>query len=839
MPALETIETPKAPVDSTYHGVTVTEDYRWLEDATSEQTRAWTMAQDRRTRSYLENLPFYGAVRRRAGEVLKAESVTFRALRRAGSAYFALKDQAPKQQPFLVVLNGLDDLLDERVLVDPSEIDDSGSTTLDWYQPSPDGSLVAVSLSSRGTEDGTVHVYQTASGELTGVTVPRVNGGTAGGSLAWGGGSSGFWYTRYPSPGERPEGDAGFYQEVWYHPLGDSLEDDRRELPGVFTDDRIAENFLNASPDGLWVMDRVQKGDGGDWQVFVRAQTGGDWWMVADVGDKVAYATFGPGALYLLSRLGAPHGKVLRLTLQARTTVAHAVEVVPEADVTIEGPAPRGNAEGGLAVTDTRLWVLDMDGGWSLLRLFGLDGTPASPAEIPPGSAVDGLIRLDGHEVAYARESFTEPRSWWRAPGDSACRTALAAKTSLDFSGLGVRREFATSLDGTRVPVTLITPQGTPRDGTAPALLTGYGGYGISLMPRFYPSWLLWLEQGGVLAVAHTRGGGEYGEDWHHAGRLAAKQSVFDDFAACARFLVESHVTTSERLAIMGGSNGGLLMGAVLTQHPGLCRAVVAMVPVMDVLRTELHPNGAFNVTELGTVEDPELFRAMCAYSPYHNVEDGAAYPAVLLTADEFDPRVDPYHAKKMTARLQAATPRRLQAGRSAGAPRHSLRSVNSLTVTRRSAQNSGMGLLVAVAAAGSRGGPAAGRGRELHVGRGDRPPQVGGSPAAGGEAVALDLARLCVELEGVQRVAVIGELLGAIGPGDRTPLTGQRHAVGDLQGCGHRWPERGADTVALGRSRGVYGVPVQREPGRVGQHRAPTADAHGLDTRAGSDGSL
>jgi prolyl oligopeptidase len=178
----------------------------------------------------------------------------------------------------------------------------------------------------------------------------------------------------------------------------------------------------------------------------------------------------------------------------------------------------------------------------------------------------------------------------------------------------------------------------------------------LSLKPRFDPGWLLWLEQGGVLAVAHTRGGGEYGEDWHNAGRLTAKQNVFDDFAGCARFLVDSRVTASERLAIMGSSNGGLLMGAVLTQHPGLIRAAVAKVPVMDVLRVELNPNGAFNVTEFGTVQDPELFAAMRAYSPYHNVADGTAYPAVLLTAGEFDPRVDPYHAKKMAARLQAAT---------------------------------------------------------------------------------------------------------------------------------------------------------------------------------------
>jgi prolyl oligopeptidase len=644
------VDTPKVSVSSTYHGVTVTEDYRWLENARSDQTDSWTKAQDRRTHSYLENLPFRDAVRRRVGEVLTAESARYDALQHAGSGYFALKRQPPKQQPFLVVLSDPDDLSDERVLVDPGEIDDSGLTAIGWHQPSPDGSLVAVSLSTQVKQDGTVHVYQATSGELTGAPVAL---GTAFGSLTWAGDSSGFWYTRYQSPGERPDGDVGFYQEVWYHPLGGSLEADRRELAGVFADDRIAENFLDASPDRHWVMDRVQKGDSGDWQVFVRAQAGGDWWLAADVSDKVTYAAFGPGALYLLSRLDAPHGKVLRLPLRAGATVAHAAEVVPEAGVTIEA----GALVSPLAVTDRWLWLLDMDAGWSSLRRFDLHGTPAGPVEIPPGSAVDGLVRLDGNEVAYATESFTEPRAWWRASGHSAPRrTALRTKTLLDFSRFEVSREFAASKDGTQVPVTLIVPGGTPRDGTAPALLTGYGGYGISLKPRFDPGWVPWLEQGGVVAVAHTRGGGEYGEHWHHAGRLAAKQNVFDDFACCARFLAESHLTTSERLAILGGSNGGLLMGAMLTQHPGLSRAVVAMVPVLDMLRVELDPNGTFNVGEYGTVSDPELFQALRAYSPYHNVKDGTAYPAILLTAGESDPFAKAYHAKKMAARLQAAT---------------------------------------------------------------------------------------------------------------------------------------------------------------------------------------
>jgi prolyl oligopeptidase len=219
-----------------------------------------------------------------------------------------------------------------------------------------------------------------------------------------------------------------------------------------------------------------------------------------------------------------------------------------------------------------------------------------------------------------------------------------------------VTREFARSKDGTRVPINVIAAPGTPRDGTAPALLTGYGGFGISLGPHFDPDLLLWLEQGGVYVVANIRGGGEYGEQWHHTGRLTTKQNCFDDFIACADHLHDTGITRHERLAIMGGSNGGLLMGAVLTQRPDIACAVVAAVPVMDSLRTETSTNGKFNLPEYGTVEDPAQFAALLAYSPYHNVVDGTAYPAVLLTAGEHDSRVDAWHAKKMTARLQQAT---------------------------------------------------------------------------------------------------------------------------------------------------------------------------------------
>ncbi|HET7172481.1 MAG TPA: prolyl oligopeptidase family serine peptidase [Gaiellales bacterium] len=648
--------TPRIPVSTTYHGVTVTEDYRWLEDAGSEQTRTWTEAQNARTSAVLERLPAYGAVRRRAEELVKAESVSwgrasygmgFEGPQSAGSTYFVLKREPPRQQPFLVALTGLDDASNARVVVDPNAIEESGATTIDWFAPSPDGRLVAVSLSSHGTEQGTLHVFDSASGGLTDVTVPRVQGGTAGGSMAWAGDSSGYWYTRGPGAGERPDEELDFFQEVWYHALGEPLDRDRRDEPGPVADPRIVQHHLRASGDGRWTIDLAQRGDSGEWQIFARPQGAGGWWQVAEIADKCVGAVTGGEALYLLSRAGAPRGQVLRLPMTDGASVAHARCVVPVSETTIES----------LAATDDRLWVLDIDGGPSGLRVCDADGGSMTQVDIPPASAIESLGALDAHEVVYAVESFTRPRVWWRGPDELPPRaTALRDETPFDLSSCDVRRELATSADGTRVPMTIISPRGAPRDGSAAAVLTGYGGFGISLKPRFDPTELLWLEAGGVLAVANLRGGGEYGEEWHHAGRLTAKQHVFDDFVACAGHLVESGVTSVDRLAVIGGSNGGLLICAVLTQHPEIARAFVALVPVVDMLRAELHPNGEFVSAELGTVREPEQFEAMRAYSPYHNVRDGAAYPATLLTGGESDPRVDAYHPKKMAARLQAAT---------------------------------------------------------------------------------------------------------------------------------------------------------------------------------------
>ena len=640
MSALPDVDAPRIPAATTYHGVEVVEDYRWLEDPASEETVRWTRDQEQRTRAYLDAIPWRDVLRARVEQLLRDDSPSYEGLASGGEVFFALVDRKPKQRPFLVALSDLDDAAGERVVVDPLVIDPLGETSIDWFVPSPDGRRVAVSLSEHGDEDGTLHVYDVASGDAVSEPIPHVN--VMGGSTAWTGDGTGLWYTLPGDP-------AGFRQQVWFRDLTTGV--DRLDLDGPFAEPQIAENFLTSSPDGRWVLDRVQKGDGGEWQVFVRAHDG-PWWQVADIADRCVLAVLGDDdCLYLLSRHDAPRGKVLRLSLHHGVTVADAEEIVPAGEHAIDD----------LAVTRSVVWVVDLDGGPQQVRRFDTGGEPLAAVELPPVTSVSSnggrLTRLRPDLVAWLQGSYTEPADWWVAPDDGAPRpTALVTTTSVDLSGCRVTREMATSKDGTQVPISVICAADTERDGSAPALLVAYGGYGISMVPWFNPERAVWLEQGGVFAVANIRGGGEYGEEWHEAGRLTTKQNCFDDFMACADHLVDTGITSRDRLAVMGGSNGGLLMGAVLTQRPDVARAVVAAVPVMDSLRSETTTNGVYNTAEFGTVTDPDHFAALLAYSPYHNVQDETSYPAVLLTAGEFDTRVESWHAKKMAARLQAAT---------------------------------------------------------------------------------------------------------------------------------------------------------------------------------------
>jgi len=291
------------------------------------------------------------------------------------------------------------------------------------------------------------------------------------------------------------------------------------------------------------------------------------------------------------------------------------------------------------------------------VRVFDRQGKPLP--DLPPAAgapSVDGVLRLQDDEVLFHASSYLEPSGWYEIAGGAAKRTPLSETSPIAFADAEVVREFATSKDGTKVPLNIIRRKGTKLDGTNPVLLEAYGGYGISLTPNFVGDFgRVWLDQGGVYAIANLRGGGEYGEEWHKAGNLTRKQNVFDDFLACAQHLIDRKYTTPAHLAILGGSNGGLLMGAAFTQRPDLFRAVVSFVGIYDMLRVELDPNGTFNTTEFGSVKDADQFRSLRAYSPYHHVKDGTRYPAILFLTGDNDHRVNPMQSRKMTARLQAA----------------------------------------------------------------------------------------------------------------------------------------------------------------------------------------
>jgi prolyl oligopeptidase len=415
---------------------------------------------------------------------------------------------------------------------------------------------------------------------------------------------------------------------------------------------RIAEIQLRTSPDGQTVLATVANGDGGEF-AFYTIDARGDAGRTAQLfrfEDEIIAGKFGPdGALYLISHHGAPKGAVLRLP---RPYTGKPQVVVPEGDGAIDT----------LAVTASRLYVIELIGGPSRLSSFRIAGGKlASPEVIAmpvPVSSIQSLEPIGADDVLYLTQSYTTTPGWFRYAAGSrrSTPTALVQPMAFAMDDIEVVRETATAADGTAVPLSILHKRGIALDGSHPALLTGYGGYSISLRPELHPLTRMWIDQGGVFAEANLRGGNEFGEAWHAAGKLAQKQHVFDDFYACAHALVDKGYTRPERLAIEGRSNGGLLMGAALVQHPEMYRAVVSGVGIYDMLRTELTPNGVFNIPEYGTVADPALFRALYAYSPYHHVADHAAYPAILLTTGANDPRVDPYNSRKMAARLQAAS---------------------------------------------------------------------------------------------------------------------------------------------------------------------------------------
>ena len=637
-------ETMRKPVTDSYHGVQVTEDYRWLEDAGDPAVKAWSAAQLKLTRGVLDALPDRPELKARFKDLYGSAPIRYFEFYDRGT-FFAMKRQPPRNQPFLVVMRSAGDVKSERVLLDPNKVNAKGTTAIDFYVPSLDGKHVAVSLSENGSEDGSVHVYETRTGKKLKDLVPRVQYPTGGGSLTWDEKGTGFYYTRYPQGSERAKEDVNFYQQVYFHKLGTPASVDTYVIGKEFP--RIAETALTSTRDGRYVLASVANGDGGEFAYYLRDPSG-RWTRVADHADMIRRVELGvDGKLYALSLKDAARGKVLTMPM-SKPDLASATLLVPEGDTTIEFFEP----------ARTRLYVGYMAGGPSEVRVLDLEGKVLGQLPAEPISSIAVGTRLDNDDILVGIQSYMTAFAWYRyAPRQGKLvRTALAGKSKVRFDDAQVVREMATSKDGTQVPLNILMKKGTQRDGSNPVLLYGYGAYGLNERPYFSSNNRVWLDHGGILAVANLRGGGEFGEAWHLAGNLTRKQNVFDDMIGCAQHLIDRGYTTRDKLAALGGSNGGLVMGAILTQRPDLFRAVVSEVGIYDMLRVELTPNGAFNVTEFGTVKDPAQFSALRAYSPYHKVKNGTAYPAVLLTSGENDGRVDPYHSRKMAARLQAAT---------------------------------------------------------------------------------------------------------------------------------------------------------------------------------------
>jgi prolyl oligopeptidase len=619
------------------HGVEIYDPYRWLEDETDLAVQRWTEAQDARARSYLRAIPGRAQLRRRVGQLLNVGSVGCPVQCKARLFYTR---QAPGQNQPTIRMRVRSR---ERLVLDPNRLSADGTVALDWWYPSPDGRLIAYGLSVAGDEQSTLYVRHVSSGKDLADRLVR----TRAASVAWTRDGSGFYYTRYPEPGSVPAGEEHYHRRVVLHRLGDDQALDSEVFAPAHPE---AWPNVSVSAEGRYLLIVVSHGWSRSDVFFMDLLATQPSVQPIVEGDDALYdgEIFGD-TLYLHTNAGAPKYRILAVDLTDPRREAWR-EIVPESDAVLDA---FGVAAGHLVLHE----LIDAT---SRLSLRQLDGTSVGPIPLPGMGSVTGIGgEPHGDSVYYGFTSFAVPTAAYAfRPAQPAPELVASPRVPSWLASLDavVEQVWYTSRDGTRISMFLMHRSDVLPDGQRPTLLTGYGGFNVSRTPGYAPTALTWVERGGVWALPNLRGGGEYGEDWHRAGMLERKQNVFDDFIAAAQWLVEQRYTRPERLAISGGSNGGLLVGAVLTQCPELFRAVVCAVPLLDMLRYHLFRIARLWVPEYGSAEDAEQFRWLLAYSPYHRVRDGVAYPAVLLTTGEQDSRVDPLHARKMAARLQAAS---------------------------------------------------------------------------------------------------------------------------------------------------------------------------------------
>ncbi|HIE95629.1 MAG TPA: S9 family peptidase [Fuerstia sp.] len=634
-------QTKTVPQHDDFHGTKVDDPYRWLEDDVreSKDVAAWVEAQNKLTFDYLKTIPGRDNIEERITELWNYEKIS--APSKEGGRYYFFRNDGLQNQSVLYVQKTLDD--EPRILIDPNTWSKDGTVALSGSEFSDDGKYGAYGIQDGGSDWRTWRIMEVESGKLLDDELKWIKFS----SIAWTPDSKGFFYSRYDEPEEGAEFQSlNLNQRVFYHRVGTAQSAD--ELVYERSDNPNWGFGADVSEDGRYLVLTVWKGTDDRYRVVVKdLQTpGAKPFMLIDNFDY-EYSFLGNEGSTLLfqTNLNAPLRRVIAIDLD-KPQMEHWTEVVAETENTLTSASIVGDMIVGRYLKDARTQV----------RWYGMDGTFVRDVDFPGIGAASGFGgKKDQNETFYSFSSFATPPSTYRYDIKTGESTLLRrADVKFDPEEYETKQVFYSSKDGTKVPMFICHRKGIKLDGSNPVLLYGYGGFNISLPPSFRVSRLAWLEMGGVFAMPNLRGGGEYGEPWHKAGTKLQKQNVFDDFIAAAEWLIDNKYTSSKKLAIQGGSNGGLLVGACMTQRPDLYAACLPAVGVMDMLRFHRFTAGRFWVDDYGSADNPDEFKALLAYSPYHNLEGGIQYPATLITTADTDDRVVPGHSFKFAAQLQA-----------------------------------------------------------------------------------------------------------------------------------------------------------------------------------------
>lgn len=636
---------PKAEIKivvDDYHGRKVEDPYRWLEDAHSPETQRFVQEQNAYSQQMLDSVPGKEKLRERLQQLLRIGRIA--APEPAGKYYFYEKREGEQNQAVVYVREGLNGK--DRTLIDVNTLAPDGTIALDWWYPSLEGKYVAYGTSPNGSEVSTLQIIETATGKL----LPEHVGRTRAASLAWLRDSSGFYYTRYPRPGDVPAGQEMYNRHVFFHKLGDADNADGLKDPLIFGQGLDPTYWPNVhiSNDSQWLLVAVEHG----WtknELYLKhlSEPGSNFVLITGGKDFLYSGEIVNGQLFLTTNEDAPRYRVFKVDC-ANPERSNWKEIIPQSNAVIEGEA-RPYAG--------KLFVQYLRNASSSVSIYDLNGQHLTDVAMPTlGSILNGIRGdWDSKDIFFSFHSYALPPTAYHLTPEGKISEFQRVHSDIDPTQYEVKQLRFNSKDGTQVPMFVVHKKGLRLNGKTPLLLSGYGGFNTGRTPFFNRNaMLLLLEHGGIYVDVQLRGGNEFGEDWHRAGMLDKKQNVFDDFISAAEYLIAQKYTDKAHIAIQGGSNGGLLVGAALTQRPDLFQAVICQVPLLDMLRYQRFQIAKLWIPEYGSSDDPRQFDWLYAYSPYHHVKPETNYPAIFFMTADSDTRVDPMHAKKMVALLQA-----------------------------------------------------------------------------------------------------------------------------------------------------------------------------------------